>query len=1245
MLRPLACLLALLPMAQAGDAPPQAQGLDIPIWIELDKPQLVTAVIEDANGVRVRNLIAETHLPAGRNRLSWDGYDDGIRQKNGDILRKLAAPGTYRVRGLTHDGIKLIYELSAYSGGNPPWPTNDSTGGWLADHSAPLGAVFLPAKSGSPYGEGKAQVMLTAIVAEAGKPFVWTDLDGKTVQRRGDWGWWGAIALARDAGKDAVSDIYAYGVMAWPGSIEIKGFKTNGAGHQVVGFPTKNKGPGEPRHEGHSLAVCDGLLVTSLVTDDELAFIDVRAGKVINTLPMPKPRGLLFDAKGRLLVVSDGKVLRFEVQRPKAGADKDQPPIALGKPTVLIDKGLDNPRILAFDPTCSELFVSNWGKSHQIKVFTPDGKPLRTIGTANDGAQQGLYDELKMQAPQGMAIDDRGQLWVVEAAHLPKRISLWNAKTGAFTRAIYGPPPYGGGGNLDPNDKSRFFLSDYYGLMQFKIDWKTGVSKPYTILVNGSAGGQKLVDRFGPEYGSDPKGGPSRWGFVPDRPTVINGRTYLYPSWGNGGRWNSNNCIWMIGDDHVARPVARIGGTGFSWPPQLNEAFFANVPKGAHVNRMIAAWSDRNGNGKVDSDEWSTRQMEGSFVTGEGESRPIAGFGNEGVYPDLSATTNWSMRIPAPTFDAKGIPSWDLSKVEPLLPFSERYRSEDYNPWWGSGTTPVADGWVLSGGGWRDGKLMWTYPSLPERIVASRGGDMVYPTRALGPPMLAPQGEAGWWYAQNGEKGNIYLMSSDGLFLQTLGGDMRNTPLLRFPTAERGMVIDEPGKHISFEDEHFNPTIHTTKDGEIYLVAGKEHSSIFRVEGFASMKRRTFPEVKLEATQLAKLPAEYLISVGKQGTARMGVEVGTEDAVIDGKLDEYAQWVPIGDQGGNQASVRFGAKLLSAAWKTTEAKPLANNGGDFRFLFKGGGSVDLFLRTQMGDRHWDPAPRAGDLRLLATMVKGKVAATLYRPVVPGTKESSRVLFDSPVGKVLIDSVTDVSAQVKLVVVGGNVELGIPLEVLGLTPPKVHSEWRGDLGLLRGDGTQTIQRLYWNNTDTMIVSDIPSEARFQPANWGIWTMQRALPSKPIPAVKPAKVEPGLAYRYFEGDPGRLPDFAKAKPAATGTTPVVQLKGVVKRAEKHAVEFSGFIDIPREGAWTFVLNSDDGSRLWLGDDLLVDNDGDYNPQDHTGSTRLAKGLHPIRIGYRQGDGGAKLEVRWIGPEVTDSPIPASALFHTP
>jgi hypothetical protein len=45
--------------------------------------------------------------------------------------------------------------------------------------------------------------------------------------------------------------------------------------------------------------------------------------------------------------------------------------------------------------------------------------------------------------------------------------------------------------------------------------------------------------------------------------------------------------------------------------------------------------------------------------------------------------------------------------------------------------------------------------------------------------------------------------------------------------------------------------------------------------------------------------------------------------------------------------------------------------------------------------------------------------------------------------------------------------------------------RGDLGILRGDGHQTTQRVYWNNKATAIVSDTPSEAVLTPSLWGVW----------------------------------------------------------------------------------------------------------------------------------------------------------------
>ncbi len=49
-------------------------------------------------------------------------------------------------------------------------------------------------------------------------------------------------------------------------------------------------------------------------------------------------------------------------------------------------------------------------------------------------------------------------------------------------------------------------------------------------------------------------------------------------------------------------------------------------------------------------------------------------------------------------------------------------------------------------------------------------------------------------------------------------------------------------------------------------------------------------------------------------------------------------------------------------------------------------------------------------------------------------------------------------------------------------------------VLRGNRSQTIQRQYWNNLNTAFVSDVPSEARLQPRNWGIWKLVPEAPVK-------------------------------------------------------------------------------------------------------------------------------------------------------
>ncbi|MDB6039336.1 MAG: repeat containing protein, partial [Verrucomicrobiales bacterium] len=94
-----------------------------PIAIRFNLPEeaLVTLVIDDANGKRVRNLLAETPFPKGENVACWDGTDDLLRDPEAYKLGlylippEFVAPGAYRVLGLYRKAIDLRNEFSIYT--------------------------------------------------------------------------------------------------------------------------------------------------------------------------------------------------------------------------------------------------------------------------------------------------------------------------------------------------------------------------------------------------------------------------------------------------------------------------------------------------------------------------------------------------------------------------------------------------------------------------------------------------------------------------------------------------------------------------------------------------------------------------------------------------------------------------------------------------------------------------------------------------------------------------------------------------------------------------------------------------------------------------------------------------------------------------------------------------------------------------------------------------------------------------
>jgi len=118
--------------------------------------------------------------------------------------------------------------------------------------------------------------------------------------------------------------------------------------------------------------------------------------------------------------------------------------------------------------------------------------------------------------------------------------------------------------------------------------------------------------------------------------------------------------------------------------------------------------------------------------------------------------------------------------------------------------------------------------------------------------------------------------------------------------------------------------------------------------------------------------------------------------------------------------------------------------------------------------------------------------------------------------------------------------------------------------------------------------------------------------------------GLIYR-LRRNTARLPDFEKLKPIGSIYTSELDVPeqdfrqgfpGVTKRFEWFAIDYSGRFWIDRPGAYTFALTSDDGARLYIDGEVVIDNDGLHPAAEKMGAVALTGGVHEIRISYFQG-----------------------------
>lgn len=140
--------------------------------------------------------------------------------------------------------------------------------------------------------------------------------------------------------------------------------------------------------------------------------------------------------------------------------------------------------------------------------------------------------------------------------------------------------------------------------------------------------------------------------------------------------------------------------------------------------------------------------------------------------------------------------------------------------------------------------------------------------------------------------------------------------------------------------------------------------------------------------------------------------------------------------------------------------------------------------------------------------------------------------------------------------------------------------------------------------------------------------------------------GINYSYYEGDDWHfLPAFLTLKAKATGRTYQFRVDKLNQRNDYFGLRFVSYLQIDSAGQYKFYLNSDDGSKLYINDQQVVDNDGAHGTIERAGTIELKPGLHKITVDYFNEEGGIWLDAFYKGPGISKQIIPADKLFLSP
>ena len=153
----------------------------------------------------------------------------------------------------------------------------------------------------------------------------------------------------------------------------------------------------------------------------------------------------------------------------------------------------------------------------------------------------------------------------------------------------------------------------------------------------------------------------------------------------------------------------------------------------------------------------------------------------------------------------------------------------------------------------------------------------------------------------------------------------------------------------------------------------------------------------------------------------------------------------------------------------------------------------------------------------------------------------------------------------------------------------------------------------------------------------------------PKANLTNIVPGIKVSYYEGSFSTMPDFSKLTPFKTDVLNTFYMptnyENILTSGKKDnvAMLLTAYFDTAVSGRYRFYMVDDDGARLYIDNNLVIDHNR-TGWRDGYADIYLQAGTHSFRLEYYERTDRAVLQLKWAGPDFAQKVMDNSALWYT-